>query len=150
MSPTRDEVVQALRRVMDPELPTVSIVDLGMVGNITIDEEKVGVDLIPTFLGCPALDLIRQQVEAALKGWPAEVRFVHNKVWSSSMISAKGRQALTEWGVAPPADDPEASVPCPFCGSRHTGRSSDFGPSLCRSLYYCHDCSQPFERIKTI
>ena len=148
MTLTREQVMSAVSQVMDPEIPSLSIVDLGMVGDVMIGEDTVRVDLIPTFLGCPALDFIQRNVERALSETPVTIRWVHDRPWSSSMISRRGRQALNEWGVAPPSDTEE--VACPFCGSHNTSHQSPFGHSLCKALYYCQDCSQPFEKIKTI
>ncbi len=149
MAITADRALQLLTRVMDPEIPGLSIVDLGMVDSIKVDESGVHVDLIPTFMGCPALDLIRQRVQDALGDAPAVVRFVHTKPWTTQMVSAQGRAALTQWGIAPPTDSP-AGVRCPLCGSPNTRRTSAFGSGLCRASFYCHDCAQPFEQMKSI
>ncbi|MHB1612392.1 MAG: 1,2-phenylacetyl-CoA epoxidase subunit PaaD [Sulfobacillus sp.] len=145
---SKDQIIEVLRQVMDPEIPGLSIVDLGMVGDVSVEGDTVHIDLIPTFLGCPALDFIARNVEKAMAGRPVAIRWVHDQPWSSSMISARGRQALSEWGIAPPSEQSE--VTCPFCGSHHTSHTSPFGPALCRAVYYCHDCAQPFEKIKTV
>lgn len=135
---------------MDPELPGVNIVDLGMVDEIAMDEQGLRVTLIPTFLGCPALELIGSQVKTALNDiGPTEVQWSIHHEWSSERITDEGRQALLLWGVAPPSQRSD-SVTCPFCGSSKTRSLSRFGRTLCQQLYYCESCSQPFDRFKRI
>ncbi len=147
---TQEQVMEILKLVMDPEIPAVSIVDLGMVGDVRVNEEHVHVDLRPTFLGCPALDMIRRRVVEAFPAGTADVEFVHTKPWTSDLISLQGRESLQQWGIAPPSAMAGEKVPCPLCGSENTSRSSHFSGSLCRSLYYCHDCAQPFDHMKTV
>jgi ring-1,2-phenylacetyl-CoA epoxidase subunit PaaD len=150
MVTNQNQAMEILKQVMDPEIPTLSIVDLGMVEDVRVDAAGVHIDLMPTFLGCPALDMIRERVEAAFPNVQTVVKFIHTKPWTSDLISIQGRESLREWGIAPPAAGSGNPVLCPFCGSGNTSRSSHFGSSLCRSLYYCQDCAQPFEHMKTI
>lgn len=147
---TETEILEKLGTVMDPEIPGLSIVEMGMVGEVRVHQDEVAVDLIPTFLGCPALELIQQRVEAALKPYGATVRFRYDIPWSSDRINQAGRARLAAWGVAPPLPETRTLPRCPLCGSPNTEKQSDFGPSLCRALYYCRDCQQPFEGMKTI
>lgn len=148
---TKEQVMARLGTVMDPELPGVSIVDLGMVDDIRLDEHGIHVGLLPTFLGCPALDLIRHHVELALKdAGPLDVQWVHHQTWSSARITQDGRQALLAWGVSEPTQGSQDPVTCPFCGSTQTRSISRFGRTLCQQLYYCENCSQPFDRFKTV
>lgn len=151
-------VWEALNTVADPEMPTVSIVALGMVERVSWDDEGVGVDLVPTFLGCPALDLIRGRVVeavAAAAGVPPEavrVQFRTDIPWTSDRIRLEAHGPLRLMGIAPPdvpADaEPASAVPCPYCGSRDTRLDNVFGSTACRSLYYCLGCRNPFEAMK--
>jgi ring-1,2-phenylacetyl-CoA epoxidase subunit PaaD len=164
-------VWRALAGVHDPEIPPCSITDLGIVDRVEANEESVRVDLLPTFAGCPALDVIREDAESAIRrvagAREVRVRFVYSKPWTSDRISAEGREALREYGVTPPggggAGGPvfvplaslsrtDVEVTCPFCGSAQTRLESAFGPTLCRSIHYCQSCRNPFEafRPKTV
>ena len=151
----------ALADVADPEIPVVSIVDLGIVDEIRVDGGGIGVTLRPTFLGCPALDLIKAAVEDRLRafGRPTEVRFDHRTPWSSDRITRAGRRRLRGSGFAPPhpvrADEPvllqlQTPVACPHCGSRRTILENAFGPTRCRAVYHCSNCRQPFESFKPV
>jgi ring-1,2-phenylacetyl-CoA epoxidase subunit PaaD len=142
---------------MDPELPMVSIVDLGMIGAVEVAESTDGgssgpirVKLLPTFIGCPAIDVIRQSVAARLErfGCPVAIEVTFNPPWTTDRISAAGRKALTAAGIAEPTA-PE-DVRCPYCCSARVVMDSAFGPTQCRSLYYCRDCRQPFEAMKLV
>ena len=146
-------VVAALAEVMDPELPMVSIVDLGMVGDVAVDAAAIRVELLPTFVGCPALELIRAAVierlaRTADPGQSVEVVASFTVPWSSDRITAAGRAALATAGIAPPTEP--ADVRCPYCGDGRVVMDSAFGPTLCRSLFYCRACRQPFEAIKPV
>jgi ring-1,2-phenylacetyl-CoA epoxidase subunit PaaD len=143
-------VRSAIAEVMDPELPMVSIVDLGMVGRVAVDTTGIEVDLLPTFIGCPALELIRSAVEQRLGafGRATRIQTTYSPPWSSDRITADGRAALASAGIAPPA--PDGEVRCPLCDSPRVTMDNAFGPTQCRSLYYCRDCRQPFEAIKPI
>lgn len=160
---TREAVEAALASVMDPEMPTVSLVDLGMVLDIGIDEDpgRVSIELIPTFLGCPALELIRARARSAVADrlgvdpGRVEVRFSHRRAWGTDRVSAEGRDHLRAFGIAPPpggtvADFVEGAVEvaCPFCGSRETAMENLFASAPCRALYYCRRCKNPFEVMK--
>jgi ring-1,2-phenylacetyl-CoA epoxidase subunit PaaD len=145
-----DDVLEVLRSVHDPEIPTVSIVDLGMVGRIRTGPEWISVELLPTFVGCPAQELIRDAVTRALAplGSHVGVEVTLRVPWTSDRITAAGRAALARSGFAPPADP--AEVRCPFCASARVAMDSAFGPTQCRSLFYCRDCRQPFEAFKPV
>jgi ring-1,2-phenylacetyl-CoA epoxidase subunit PaaD len=147
---TRDRVREVLRTVHDPEIPTVSIVDLGVVERVAVTPDRIEVELLPTFVGCPALEVIRASVIAALDplGYPASVEFTWRVPWTSDRITALGRERLAASGFAPPADP--ADVRCPYCGSDHVAMDSAFGPTQCRSLFYCRACRQPFESFKPV
>lgn len=141
----------ALEDVADPEIPSVSVVDLGMVGGVEVSADRITVELLPTFVGCPAVELVRGAVAERLAsfGRTVEVRLVRTPAWTTDRISAAGRERLRRSGFAPPAQ-PSDAVACPYCGSTRTVMDSAFGPTLCRSLHYCRDCRQPFEAFKTV
>lgn len=148
---TAADVLAVLATVRDPEIPAVSIVDLGVVERATVTAEgRIEVELLPTFVGCPALDLIRASVEEALAalGRPSSVEFTWRVPWTSDRISDAGRERLAAAGFAPPADP--AAVRCPYCGSEQVVMDSAFGPTQCRSLFYCRSCRQPFEAFKPV
>jgi ring-1,2-phenylacetyl-CoA epoxidase subunit PaaD len=143
-------ILGILRTVHDPEIPTISIVDLGIVAAVDVSDREVHVELMPTFVGCPALDVIRDSVLEALAplGRPARVDFTWRVPWTSERISDLGRERLAASGFAPPAEP--ADVRCPYCASARVAMDSAFGPTQCRSLFYCRDCRQPFEAFKPI
>lgn len=140
----------ALEDVADPEIPGVSIVDLGMVGTVEVTADGIRVELLPTFVGCPALDLVRATVVERLRAFdrPVDVQAGFATAWTSDRITAAGREQLRRSGFAPPAEPDD--LRCPYCGSGRTVMDSAFGPTLCRSLHYCRDCRQPFEAFKTV
>jgi ring-1,2-phenylacetyl-CoA epoxidase subunit PaaD len=164
-APEHDEALatsvwEALGRVHDPEIPPVAITDLGIVQDVRTPPGAVEVDLLPTFAGCPALDIIREDVEAALSPVAGEravrVRFVNAPPWTSDRITPAGREAMRSYGLTPPPGLTGTMLlpvipltpTCPFCGSRDTVRESAFGPTLCRATHYCRSCRNPFESFK--
>jgi ring-1,2-phenylacetyl-CoA epoxidase subunit PaaD len=148
----------ALVDVMDPELPMVSIVDLGMIGAVEVADSGPGdgssasirVELLPTYIGCPALDIIRAAIADRLARFclPVAVETTFNPPWTTDRVTAAGRAALNAAGIAEPSAP--ADVRCPFCRSVRIVMDSAFGPTQCRSLYYCRDCRQPFEAMKLV
>lgn len=140
----------ALSEVADPEIPAISIVDLGMVHAIDVGDDAIRVDLLPTFIGCPAIELIQSAVSDRLAafGRPVETVVSREIPWTSDRITADGRRRLKKSGFAPPTDPDD--VCCPYCASARVVMDSLFGPTLCRSLYYCRDCRQPFESFKVV
>jgi ring-1,2-phenylacetyl-CoA epoxidase subunit PaaD len=144
-------VREALAEVPDPEIPVVSVVDLGMVERVEVGDERILVELLPTFVGCPALDVIRVAVERRLAafGRPVEVEFGRRVPWTSDRITRTGRDRLRRSGFAPPSTD-AAETRCPYCGSANVALDNLFGPTQCRSLFYCRGCRQPFEGFKTV
>lgn len=146
---TRQEVLDRLKSVHDPEIPGLSIVDMGVVLDVLVADDTVQVTLRPTYIGCPALDWIRSAVERALTPISALVRYDMTAMWSTADMSAEGRTQLKAFGIAPP---PSAGEPmeCPQCGSDDTQMTSPFGSALCRAIYYCPHCQEPFEAWKTV
>ncbi|HSL32184.1 MAG TPA: 1,2-phenylacetyl-CoA epoxidase subunit PaaD [Candidatus Limnocylindrales bacterium] len=152
-APPLDEaaVRAALAEVSDPEIPVVSIVDLGMVERVEVTAAGIDVELLPTFVGCPALEIIRSAVTERLGafGRPVRVEFGFRVPWTSDRMSEAGLERLRAAGFAPPVDDP-AATRCPHCGSADVALDNLFGPTQCRSLFYCRSCRQPFEGFKSI
>jgi ring-1,2-phenylacetyl-CoA epoxidase subunit PaaD len=159
---TEAQVWAALAEVPDPEIPVISVVDLGVVRDVRVEDERVHVEFTPTFLGCPALEVMRDQMSERIAqlGAEPEVEVVLDDSWSTDRITPEGREKLREAGFAPPIPRSPGGPQlvqlqsngfrCPYCGSRDTGLENIFGPTPCRSLRYCRDCKQPFEQFKTI
>jgi len=145
-----EAVAAALADVADPEIPAISIVDLGIVHRADVAAGRIEVELLPTFVGCPAIEAIRHAVSErlAMFGLPVEVSITFEVPWTSGRITTAGRARLRESGFAPPAE-PE-DVRCPYCSSPKVAMDSAFGPTLCRSLFYCRACRQPFESFKAV
>ena len=164
VSPVLDHVRAAVAAVPDPELPPVSIGMLGMVHDVRVEGGDVAVELLPTWSGCPATDVIGEEVReavAAVEGVASvSVTFRYSPVWTPDRITADGHEALRSFGIAPPpgrASLPvlpvtgapaDAPRPCPYCGSTDTERDGLFGPTPCRDVRYCNACDQPFEAFK--
>jgi ring-1,2-phenylacetyl-CoA epoxidase subunit PaaD len=159
---TAEQVWEAFAEIPDPEIPVVSLVDLGVIRSVDVTNGRVRVEFTPTFLGCPALDVMKRTLEEKVAdlGAEPEVRVVTDDSWSTDAITPAGREKLRAAGFAPPAPR-EANAPklvqlrssvfrCPYCGSTETRLENIFGPTPCRSLRYCERCRQPFEQIKTI
>jgi ring-1,2-phenylacetyl-CoA epoxidase subunit PaaD len=156
-SQTVEAVWDILRGIADPELPAVSMVDLGIVRAVRVDGEEIVVELMPTFLGCPAIGMMRDMVvERVGRLGPVRVVLVRDEPWTSARISEEGRRKLRAAGFAPPPREdllelavlPAAA--CPYCGSRNTALESSFGPTPCRAIHYCRACRQPFEQFKAV
>ncbi len=159
---TAEQVWGALEEIPDPEIPVVSLVDLGVIRSVDVRDGHVSVELTPTFLGCPALEAMKRALEEAVSalGAEPEVRVIQDDSWSPDRITPAGREKLRAAGFAPPAPR-EASAPslvqlqakvhrCPYCGSTETRLENIFGPTPCRSIRWCESCRQPFEQFKTI
>ncbi len=163
---TEADVWEALAEVPDPEIPAVSVVDLGLVHAVELEDERLRVELLPTFVGCPALELIRSSVAERLARMApvVEVKMTFAVPWTSDRITPEGRRKLRDSGFAPPA--PAATdrgrpllfatigmrptAACPWCGSQDTTLENLFGPTLCRTLFWCNRCRQPFEQFKAV
>jgi ring-1,2-phenylacetyl-CoA epoxidase subunit PaaD len=163
-------VWSALEEIADPEIPAISVVELGVIGAVAFEArddggERLTVELLPTFVGCPAIDVMQEQIGERLRALEVadEVRVdVSFRVpWTSDRISPEGREKLRGSGFAPPAligpsfDGVELQVllgvaTCPYCGSRNTTLDNPFGPTLCRAIYHCDECHQPFEQFKAV
>ena len=157
-------VWEALAEVPDPEIPVLSVVDLGLVHAVALDGGRLRVELLPTFVGCPALDLIRTSVAERLAGLApkVEVEMTFAVRWTSDRIPPEGRRKLRQSGFAPPGPAAGGERPlfptiavrptadCPWCGSSDTSLENAFGPTLCRTIFWCTRCRQPFEQFKAV
>jgi ring-1,2-phenylacetyl-CoA epoxidase subunit PaaD len=159
---TEAAVWNALAEIPDPEIPVISLVDLGVVKSVRVDGERVRIAFTPTFMGCPALETMKRELERAVKelGGEPEVAVVLDDSWSTDRITPAGREKLREAGFAPPTPRAAGATTlvqlrskafrCPYCGSTETRLENIFGPTPCRSVRYCDACRQPFEQFKTI
>jgi len=160
---TAADVWDALAEIPDPEIPVVSLVDLGVVRDVAVSDGHVRVDFTPTFLGCPALEVMRDAMAERIRALGAEpdVHVVLDDSWSTDKITPQGRERLRVSGFAPPAPRSAGTTTslvqlngsvfrCPYCGSTDTTLENLFGPTPCRSVRYCNECRQPFEQFKTI
>ena len=162
------EILAVLREIPDPELP-ISIVDLGLVEDITIegdDLQDIHVQLLPTFIGCPALDMIARDVQTKVSDLAmvstCKVTWIFDPPWSVERISDAGRTQLMEHGVTVPSCGTSvdasqetiplmtSAIPCPYCGSQETRLDSPYGPTRCRSIYFCDNCRNQFEHMKPV
>ncbi len=156
-----EKVREMLEEVTDPEVPVLTINDLGIVRDITLDGDRVEVTITPTYSGCPALDMIAANIRMTLLSYGfADVK-VSNAIspaWTTDWMSEKGKQKLKEFGIAPPNAKPQfcntnyftenEAVQCPHCDSWNTRRISEFGSTACKALYQCKDCQEPFDYFK--
>ena len=173
---TKEQILEALHDVKDPEIPKLSVVDLGVITNVEISKilvpnlpignaqegTNVLVTMTPTFAGCPALTVMKEDIKTRLESIPeietVEVNVSFDKQWSSDMISEEGRRVLKESGFAPPhvlgnelvQIEILKDVECPLCGSKNTELRNSFGPTLCRAIHYCNNCRQAFEQFKPL
>jgi ring-1,2-phenylacetyl-CoA epoxidase subunit PaaD len=159
---TTDAVWAALAEIPDPEIPVISLVDLGVIRDVAVSGDHVRVEFTPTFLGCPALEVMKRAMEAKVSelGGEPEVLVIADDSWSTDRISPEGREKLRAAGFAPPAPRAAGATTlvqlqskafrCPYCGSTETKLENIFGPTPCRSIRWCESCRQPFEQFKTI
>jgi len=157
---TAARVMEWLEEVKDPEIPVLSLVDLGVITTVTVENNAVSIELTPTFVGCPALDMMQSDIREILSGngvSRVDIKVSYREPWTSDKISEKGRAALKEFGLAPPpsravfADlDVLEHASCPRCGQSNTELKNTFGPTLCRSIHYCNDCREAFEQFKPL
>jgi ring-1,2-phenylacetyl-CoA epoxidase subunit PaaD len=162
-TPLEQAVWDALAGVPDPEIPAVSVVDMGMIELVETSSEKARIVVLPTFTGCPAVPMIKADVAAAagkVEGIDeVEIEITFDPPWTTDRITPEGRTRLREFGLAPPGSEgpvliTEIGLPkqasCPFCGSTDTVNENAFGPTPCRALYYCRSCKNPFEQFKSV
>ena len=159
---TEQDVWEALAEIPDPEIPVISLVDLGVIKSVVVEDGRVRIDFTPTFMGCPALETMQREMHEKVRelGAQAEVRVVLDDSWSTDRITPEGREKLRLAGFAPPAPRTAGKLGlvqlqgsafrCPYCNSTDTRLDNLFGPTPCRSIRYCSSCRQQFEQFKTI
>lgn len=156
-----DRIWAALNDVTDPEIPVISVVELGIIQDAYVENGTATVEMCPTFAGCPALDVMRDDVRHAVRAAgfdEVNVKIVFDPPWTTDRITDDGRKKLKEFGLAPPTQcggSPVTEaiireVTCPFCDSKDTNLESIFGPTLCRAIHYCNACRQSFEQFKPV
>jgi ring-1,2-phenylacetyl-CoA epoxidase subunit PaaD len=161
--PTRDEVLEILAGVKDPEIPVISVVELGIVRDVTVGDAGVVVTITPTYSGCPAMREIEADIASALQEHgisPVEVRTVYSPAWTTDWIGEEARAKLAAYGIAPPSRTRESElitlsrrsspIACPYCHSLQTERKSEFGSTACKAIWFCRGCQQPFEEFKAL
>lgn len=144
---------RVLRSVMDPEIPVLSVVDLGVVRYVRVEADRVRVGITPTYSGCPATEVIQRSVREALAGaelGDVTVETVLSPPWTSEWITKQGRRKLEAFGIAAPVARESSNIACPLCGSREVERLSEFGSTPCKAHYRCRGCLEPFDVFKCI
>jgi len=160
MEPTKT-IWSLLETVYDPEVPVLSIVDLGIVRDVRMADGHLEIVITPTYSGCPAMDVIRMNIRMILlqNGYTdIQLTTVLSPAWTTDWMSEKGKQQLKAYGIAPPTSVPvvcdlglfqhNEAIACPHCGSYHTTMISEFGSTACKALYRCEDCREPFDYFK--
>lgn len=146
-----------LETVKDPEVPVLSVVDLGVIRAVALEEQQVRVTITPTYTGCPAMDMISMHIKMALNaaGYQTTIQTVLSPAWTTDWITENGKQQLKAYGIAPPVGKSfdqayleDIIVPCPQCNSTHTVLVSQFGSTACKALYKCEECKEPFDYFK--
>jgi ring-1,2-phenylacetyl-CoA epoxidase subunit PaaD len=151
---TQEKITALLATVHDPEIPALSIAEMGILRNVEVDEEGVTVTIAPTYSGCPALSVIENDIvetltAAGVRNVRVSTSYAH--AWTTEWISREGREKLRGAGIVPPQPiDIELPVECPFCGSRNTSMVSSFGSTACKSYYTCQECTSVFEYFKPL
>jgi ring-1,2-phenylacetyl-CoA epoxidase subunit PaaD len=157
-SHTREDILALLSAIADPEIPVVTIQEIGMLRDVVVQGAGVEVILTPTYTGCPAMGIIEADIKALLETngiGPVAVKLVYNPAWTTDWMTAEAKEKMRRYGIAPPAHSScgniaaaERQVACPRCGSRHTEVISRFGATACKALYKCEECKEPFEYFK--
>ena len=156
-----DKVKNILTEVMDPEVPVLSVIDLGIVRDVKFNDDELEIIITPTYSGCPAMDVIAQNIRMTLFSFGyknIKITQTLSPAWTTDWMSEEGKQKLKEYGIAPPNPKQQVcdqqlfasaeAVQCPHCNSHHTHRISEFGSTACKALYQCDDCKEPFDYFK--
>ena len=157
----KETIYNYLEEINDPEVPVLSIIDLGIVRDVVMHEEEIEVIITPTYTGCPAMDMITATIKiqlATLGFKKVKVTQILSPAWTNEWMSEEGKRKLKEYGIAPPNPKQQVcdqklfaeaeAVQCPHCNSYHTHRISEFGSTACKALYQCNDCKEPFDYFK--
>jgi ring-1,2-phenylacetyl-CoA epoxidase subunit PaaD len=151
------KIWEILGTVCDPEVPVLTVTDLGIIRDVKINDAEVEIIITPTYTGCPAMDMIAMNIKLALieNGYPkVKITSVLAPAWTTDWMSEEGKRKLKEYGIAPPQYSsghspwPHDKVPCPQCNSTNTKLISEFGSTACKALYQCSDCKEPFDYFK--
>lgn len=156
-----EQLLPILEQVSDPEIPVLSILEMGVVRSAQLENKHVYIKITPTYSGCPAMDVIGDDIKRALKkeGYTSEVELVLSPAWTTDWITPKGRAALEDYGIAAPLDaeadkavllEGKRMVSCPQCGSTNTRMVSQFGSTACKAQFQCDDCLEPFDYFKCL
>ena len=157
----KEKIYEYLREIVDPEIPVLSIMDMGIVRDLILHDDEVEVVITPTYTGCPAMDMISMQIRMHLSsyGFPKnKVTMALSPAWTTEWMTEEGKKKLKAYGIAPPNPRQQGcdeklfaeaeAVQCPHCDSWHTHRVSEFGSTACKALYQCDDCKEPFDHFK--
>jgi ring-1,2-phenylacetyl-CoA epoxidase subunit PaaD len=161
--PSTAEILAILDEVKDPEVPALSVVELGIVREVASDQSGVTVTVTPTYSGCPAMNEIEEDIRRALESEgiaPVTVRARYSPAWTTDWIGEQAREKLAAYGIAPPGRTRDTElvsilarvkpIACPYCDSKDTERRSEFGSTACKAIWYCRHCHQPFEEFKAL
>ena len=151
----KNEIMNLLEDVLDPEIPVLNIVEMGIVRDVIFDENELLIKITPTYMGCPAMNTIENDILDILYSKGIEdvkVKTVYSPAWTTDWMSEETKNKLKKYGIAPPKEATELldKIECPFCSSGETLLTSEFGSTACKSLHYCNQCHQPFEHFKCI
>jgi len=162
ISISKEEVWQLLKQVKDPEVPVLDIGELGVLRNVSFDDDKILITITPTYSGCPAMNAIEQEIKKTFSENDIEnfsIKTIFSPAWTTDWMSDEAKQKLKNYGIAPPSQTSEqylksiferkkTHVQCPFCNSLDTKLTSAFGSTACKALHFCNHCHQPFEEFK--
>lgn len=156
---TKEHIFELLETVLDPEVPVLSVVDLGIIRHVEIQDELVKIQITPTYTGCPAMKVIEMNLQAAfaVENIPLSIETILSPAWTTDWMSENGKLKLQKYGIAAPIGlagrslglfEKEIQIACPRCQSVHTEKISEFGSTACKALYRCLDCKEPFDYFK--
>ncbi|AZQ43801.1 1,2-phenylacetyl-CoA epoxidase subunit PaaD [Nonlabens ponticola] len=154
-------ILEILESVKDPEIPVLNVIDLGVIRDVQVEGNEINIKLTPTYSGCPAMDVIGDDLERAFKkhGYTTHVQLIMSPPWTTDWITERGRKALEEYGIAAPLDETadkdvllneKKLVKCTNCGSQNTKLVSQFGSTACKAMFQCQDCQEPFDYFKCL
>lgn len=156
-----EDLQHILESVKDPEIPVLNVVDLGVIREVVVEDKEITIKLTPTYSGCPAMDVIGDDLERAFAahGYTTQVQLVMSPPWTTDWITERGRKALEEYGIAAPLEESadkdvllndKKLVKCTNCGSKNTNLVSQFGSTACKAMFQCDDCQEPFDYFKCL
>ncbi len=161
MKDISDFILNIIESVMDPEIPVLNVIDLGVIRDVDVVDKHVTIKLTPTYSGCPAMDVIGDDLERAFAahGYTTQVELIMSPPWTTDWITDRGRRALEEYGIAAPLNETadkdallnnKKLVKCTNCGSKNTNLVSQFGSTACKAMFQCDDCKEPFDYFKCL